>query len=72
MSENQLTEQLLLILKDAGHNEPIGLLTTENRDTLAVAYEKLVEGKFHDTIQRFNLLTEIYFHHFYHHNRSSK
>lgn len=44
-SENQLTEQLLLILKDTGHNEAIGILTTENRDTLATAYERLIQGK---------------------------
>lgn len=43
-SENQLTEQLLLILKDTGHNEPIGIITTEHRDDLANAYENLIEG----------------------------
>lgn len=44
LSENQLTEQLLLILKDSGHNEQVGILTTEHRDTLAVAYENLTQG----------------------------
>lgn len=44
LSENQLTEQLLLILKDSGHNEQVGILTTEHRDTLATAYENLTQG----------------------------
>ncbi|XP_055298484.1 carnitine O-acetyltransferase-like isoform X3 [Sitodiplosis mosellana] len=43
LSENQLTEQLLLILKDSGNNEQVGLLTTEHRDTLATAYENLTQ-----------------------------
>lgn len=46
LSENQITEQLLLILKDSGQNEPIGLLSTEHRDTLAAAYENLTKGDF--------------------------
>lgn len=46
MSENQLTEQLLQILKDSGHNDQVGILTTEHRDTLAEAYEHLIKGWF--------------------------
>lgn len=45
LSEHQLTEQLLLIIKDNVHNAAVGILTTENRDTLALAYEKLMSGK---------------------------
>lgn len=44
-TENQITEQLLSILKDSGQNEPIGLLSTEHRDTLATAYENLTNGR---------------------------
>lgn len=44
LSENQLTEQLLHILKDSGHNEQVGILTTEHRDTLAAAYGTLING----------------------------
>lgn len=44
-TENQITEQLLSILKDSGQNEPIGLLSTEHRDTLATAYENLTNGE---------------------------
>lgn len=44
LSENQLTEQLLLIVKqNSNENVAIGLLTTEHRETLAVAYERLVK-----------------------------
>lgn len=42
LTENQLTEQLLLILKqNRDQHVPIGMLTSEHRDTLAVAYERL-------------------------------
>lgn len=73
LSENQLTEQLLLIIKDSGHNEAIGLLTTENRDTLAVAYEKLTEGKIstRNFIYVHFVLMEDFFY-FSSSNRSSK
>lgn len=44
-NENQLTEQLLLIIRrNDGENPPVGILTTEHRDTLAVAYENLIKG----------------------------
>lgn len=44
LSENQLTEQLLLIVKDCGNKKQVGILTTEHRDTSAIAYENLIEG----------------------------
>lgn len=45
LSENEITEQLLLILKEnKGESVPIGILTTEHRDTLAIAYENLTKG----------------------------
>lgn len=50
LSENQLTEQLLLVIKDSGHNEQVGILTTEQRDTLAVAYGNLIKGNFIDFV----------------------
>lgn len=44
LSENQLTEQLLLILKqNPTESVAIGLLTSEHRDTLAIAFENLVK-----------------------------
>lgn len=44
LSENELTEQFLLILKqNPTESVAIGLLTTEHRDTLAIAYENLVK-----------------------------
>lgn len=60
MSENQLTEQLLLIVKDSGSNEPVGILTTEHRDTLAVAYENLTKGNFNNPIS-IESQSKIYF-----------
>lgn len=52
LSENQLTEQLLLVLKDSGLNEPIGILTSEHRDTLATAYANLTKGIYHSRMKK--------------------
>lgn len=42
LSENQLTEQLLSIIKNINNEPvPIGILTSEHRDTLAPAFEAL-------------------------------
>lgn len=48
LSENQLIEQLLLIIRrNETADVPVGILTSEHRDVLAPAYEKLVKGIFH-------------------------
>lgn len=45
LSENQLIEQLLLIIRRSENADvPVGVLTSEHRDTLAPAYENLIKG----------------------------
>lgn len=62
LDENQLTEQLLLIIRqNDGDNAAVGLLTTENRDTLAIAYENLIKGMLKLIAILFPIMYEFHF-----------
>jgi hypothetical protein len=48
LTENEMASQFLHILQDASHQPlplPVGILTSERRDTWAVIREKLKEGE---------------------------